>query len=108
VHALWSAGESWFLQPEEMELLNEHNKDFEVIDPIEDLITNGLDWNSPEHYWNWRTATDVLMKLGRQHPTKSDTTKAATIIRRMNRGQTKRTGTARLLYVPDTLMTPLR
>jgi putative DNA primase/helicase len=108
VHAMWAAGESWFLQPEEMELLNEHNKDFEVIDPIEDLITNGLDWNSPDHYWNWRTATDVLMKLGRQQPTKSEVTKAGTIVRGLNGGRSKRITAARLLYVPDTLMTPLR
>lgn len=108
VHALWRDGESWFLQPEEMELLNEHNRDFEVIDPIEDLISNGLDWQSTEHYWNWRTATDVLMKLGRQQPTKSDVTKAATIIRKLNSGRSKRTTAARLLYVPDTVVTPLR
>lgn len=106
VHALWAAGESWFLQPDEMELLNEHNKDFEVIDPIEDLITNGLRWKDSEFEWHWRTATEVLTSLGRQNCSKADVTKAGTIIRNMNGGRAKRSGTSRLLFVPDTFSTP--
>jgi putative DNA primase/helicase len=106
VHSLWAAGESWFLQPDEMELLNEHNKDFEVIDPIEDLITNGLRWKDEPYNWNWRTATEVLMSLGRHNSTKADVTKAGTIIRNMNGGKAKRTGQQRLLYVPDAFRTP--
>lgn len=106
VHGLWAAGESWFLRPDEMELLNEHNKDFEVIDPIEDLITNGLRWKDDEYDWSWRTATDVLMSLGRQNSSKADVTKAGTIIRNMNGGKAKRTGQQRLLFVPDTFRTP--
>lgn len=108
VHSLWAGGETWFLQPEEMELLNEHNKDFEVIDPIEDLITNGLRWKDEQYNWKWRTATDVLMSLGRQNSTKADVTKAGTIMRNMNGGKAKRTGQQRLLYVPDTFRTPLQ
>lgn len=108
VHSLWAGGETWFLQPEEMELLNEHNKDFEVIDPIEDLITNGLRWKDEHYNWKWRTATDVLMSLGRQNSTKADVTKAGTIMRNMNGGKAKRTGQQRLLFVPDTFRTPLQ
>ena len=106
VHALWEAGESWFLQPDEMELLNEHNKDFEVIDPIEDLIANGLRWKDNQFDWHWRTATDVLASLGRANCTKSEVTKAGTIIRDMNGGKAKRTGQSRMLLVPDTFKTP--
>lgn len=106
VHSLWAGGESWFLQPDEMELLNEHNKDFEVIDPIEDLITNGLRWKDEPYNWTWRTATDVLMSLGRHNSTKADVTKAGTIIRNMNGAKAKRTGQQRLLYVPDAFRTP--
>ncbi|CAB4200501.1 Archaeal primase DnaG/twinkle, TOPRIM domain [uncultured Caudovirales phage] len=107
VHSLWEAGETWFLQPDEMELLNEHNKDFEVIDPIEELITNGLRWRDGQVDWNWRSATDVLASLGRVNSTKSDVTKAGTIIRNMNGGKAKRHGQSRLLHVPDTYRTPL-
>jgi putative DNA primase/helicase len=108
VHSLWAAGETWFLQPDEMALLNEHNKDFEVIDPIEDLVTNGLRWKDEPFDWTWRTATDVLMSLGRQNSSKADVTKAGTIMRSMNGGKAKRTGQQRLLLVPDTFRTPLQ
>ena len=101
VHFLWQAGESWFLTPDEMAMLNEHNREFEVIDPIEDLITNGLRWDSPEIEWSWRTATEVLVALGRQNCSKSDVTRAGFIIRRLNGDQCKRSGAARILRVPD-------
>ncbi len=102
---LFLAGESWFLTPEELDLLNAHNEDFTVIDPIEDLITNGLRWSDPEMEWKWRTATDVLVTLGRQNCSKTDVTKAGIIMRRLNGDRSKRTGSARLLLVPDTLVT---
>jgi len=107
VHSLWEGGETWFLEPAEMELLNEHNKDFEVIDPIEELISSGLRWNDDNFNWSWRTATDVLSSLGRPNSTKSDVTKAGTIIRSLNGGRAKRTGQSRMLMVPDTFRTPL-
>lgn len=105
VHDLWAKGESWFLQPDEMELLNEHNKDFEVVDPIEDLITNGLRWRDDEFEWKWRTPTEVLMTLGRQNCSKAETTKAGIILRKLNGDKAKRTERARLLLVPDAFRT---
>ena len=106
VHRMWEAGESWFLQPDEMEMLNDHNKDFEVIDPIEDLISHGLRWKDDQFDWQWKTATEVLSSLGRGNCSKSEVTKAGTIIREMNGGKSKRTGQSRLLLVPDTFRTP--
>ena len=106
VHKLWEAGESWFLQPNEMDLLNAHNKDFEVLDPIEELIGSGLNWDDDSFNWSWRTATDVLSSLGRPNSTKSDVTKAGTIIRAMNGGNAKRSGQSRLLLVPGAMRTP--
>lgn len=105
VHALWLSGESWFLEPDEMMLLNEHNKEFEVVDPIEDLITNGLAWEAPELSWKWMTPTEVLVSLGRANCSKSEATKAGIILRRLNGDRSRRTVSARLLLVPDTLMT---
>lgn len=107
VHGLWAAGESWFLQPGEMELLNEHNKDFEVLDPIEEMITSGLRWKDDKSDWAWRTATEVLQGLGRPNATKSEVTKAGTIIRSLNGGKARRSGESRTLLVPDTFRTPL-
>lgn len=102
VHALWEGGESWFLKPDEMDLLNVHNKDFEVIDPIEELITTRLPWTEGEYGWRWRSATDVLISLGQQRCTKAEATKAGIIIRKLNGDRSKRSGNSRLLFVPDT------
>ena len=95
-------GESWFLTPAELDMLNEHNEEFTVIDPIEDLITRNLRWSDQKSDWKWTTATDVLVTLGRGNCTKAEVTKAGIIIRKLNGDACKRTGNARLLLVPDT------
>jgi len=99
---LYLPGESWFLTAQELETLNSHNEDFLVIDPIEDLITKKLRWNDPKSAWNWTTATEVLVTLGRQNCTKAEVTKAGLVLRKLNGDAWKRTGAARLLLVPDT------
>lgn len=97
---LYLPGESWFLTPEELDALNTHNEEFTVIDPIEDLITNSLDWSATISEWIWRTPTEALMAVGKQNPTKADSTKAGMIIRKLNGGLMKRGKNTRLLHVP--------
>jgi putative DNA primase/helicase len=103
---LFVPGESWFLTASEMALLNDHNEDFTVIDPIEELITNGLKWSDPRPMWRWRSATEVMVSLGKLNCSKAEVTKGGIVMRRLNGEQSKRTGNTRLLYVPDTSMTP--
>jgi putative DNA primase/helicase len=55
--------------------------------------------------WKWRTATEVLMDCGLSRPSKSDSTRAAMIIRKLNGDESKRTASSRLLLAPDVLMT---
>jgi putative DNA primase/helicase len=99
--SLYQRGESWFLTPEEFAALNEHNADFQVADPIEDLITHGLRWDQPRDLWDWRTATDVLTDLGRKNCAKADVTRAGILIRGLNGNSSRRTAVARLLLVPS-------
>lgn len=96
----YKAGASWFLLPEEMDLLNEHNKGFEVIDPIEEIITNGLDWASPDTIWDWKSATQVLTDLGRDTPTQAEATRAAHVIRAKNGRRSRKANGTRALLVP--------
>jgi putative DNA primase/helicase len=103
---LYRPGESWFLTTSEMALLNDHNEDFTVIDPIEELITSGLKWSDPRSMWKWRSATEVMVSLGKLNCSKAEVTKGGIIIRKLNGEQSKRTGNTRLLFVPDTSMTP--
>lgn len=100
VLTLYQAGESWFLSGDEFTGLNEQNKSFEVIDPIEELISSWLEWSDPPAVWRWSSATDVLRELGFERPSVSDSTKAALFIRARNGGVSKRTGQARLMHVP--------
>lgn len=100
VFELFQAGETWFLMPEEMASLNEHNKDFEVRDPIEERIRSRLDWASPDVTWRWCTVTDVLAEIGIDRPTHGDVTKAGNMIRSMNGGQSKKSNGLRLLLAP--------
>ena len=97
---LFVPGESWFLTPAEMDMLNDHNKGFEVVDPIEELIAKGLDWNDPHAEWEWRSATEVLMALGRDTPSQAEATRAAHVIRARNGKNSRKFAGTRQLYVP--------
>jgi putative DNA primase/helicase len=97
---LFLLGESWFLTPAEMDMLNDHNKGFEVVDPIEELIAKGLDWNDPHAIWEWRSATEVLMALGRDTPSQAEATRAAHVIRSRNGKNSRKYAGTRQLYVP--------
>lgn len=97
---IYRSGEKWYLLPEEMALLNDANKSFEVIDPIAERIETRLKWKSDEVLWQYRTATDVLISVGIDRPTQSEATRAANLIRSLNGGRGKRTASGRLLLVP--------
>lgn len=96
----YQQGASWFLSPEEMAMLNDHNRDYEVIDPIEERLSSRLDWEEPQTLWSWRSATDVMQDLGFDKPSKADVTQCGHLIAARNGGQRKRSAAGRLLLVP--------
>lgn len=100
VYELLQQGDSYYLTGEEMDALNSHNEDFQVIDPIDERIQSRLLWDAPEIEWHWLTATEVLIKLGIDKPTQSEATKAAHCIRKMNGGIGRKANGRNLLYVP--------
>lgn len=106
VYELYKAGEGWYLLPEEMAWLNESNADFEVIDPIAELIQTGLVWGDPPHAWRWVPVSDVLRELGIDRPTISESTKAAHVIRTLNGKRSKKTGGIRLIACPNRRWVP--
>lgn len=94
-------GASWFLSPDEMALLNDHNKDYEVIDPIEERINSRLAWDEDPRYWLWKTATDIVHDLGYDKPNKADVTQCGQLIAAKNGDKRKRGSKGeRLLLVP--------
>lgn len=100
VLTLYQAGEPFYLQPEEMTALNDHNESFMATDPIEERILSRLDWSAPELAWRWMTATEALETIGLERANMGDTVKASTAIRKHNGGQSKRMKGKNLLFVP--------
>ena len=101
VLTIYRGGEPWTLQDGEHQGLEGHNKTFEVVDPIEELIGSGLRWSEPQAAWRWRSATEILVELGRDTCSQSDATRAAYIIRARNGGLSRRTGNQRQLLAPE-------
>lgn len=100
VLTLYRAGEPWFLQADEFDGMTESNAAFEVVDPIDELITTGLRWGDATSDWRWRSATEVLRELGRDTPTQAEATRAAHVIRKLNGKRSRKANGARTLYVP--------
>jgi len=97
---LYRGGEAHFLTPGEMDALNEHNASFMAAEPVDEKISGGFDWSSPQATWRWMTATDALRDVGIDRPTRGETTSAAMTIRALNGGIARRSGGRNLLMVP--------
>lgn len=103
VYDLYKQGERHHLKPEESALLESGNEEYMAIDPIEERLLKMLDWESPQSTWSWNQATAVLMDCGLDKPTRAESTKAASFIRKMNGGQGKYEKRRRVLLVPPKL-----
>lgn len=102
---LYQAGESWYLSAEEMALLNEHNKDHEVLDPIRERLQSKLSWNEPRGVWRWVSATDLMAEIGFDRPTRADVTQCGQVMLELNGGQHKKSNGRRLTLAPPKLTT---
>lgn len=99
-YAMWRAGEGYYLTPEEMAELNEHNEAYTAVDPVEDRILTRLDWAAPVASWRWCTATDILIDVGIDRPTRADATTCAAKMRKLNGDQGRRSNGKNLLLTP--------
>lgn len=100
VYSLYRQGETYYLQPGEMECLNTHNEEFSVSDPIVERLEHRLDWQADHSLWEWKSATEILIDLGMDRPTQSDVTKAAQLILSRNGKNTKRSARGRTMLTP--------
>lgn len=100
VREIWMGGEGYYLNTDEMGELNHSNEDFSAIDPTEERIQTGLDWGAPELEWRWITATEALLAAGVDRPTRGDANAAASVIRRLNGGQGRRSNGKTVLLAP--------
>ena len=72
-----------------------------AIDPTEEILTAGLDWDSDMSTWRWVQATEALIEAGVDRPTRGDALKAASFIRKRNGDQGRRYAGRRELLTPQ-------
>jgi putative DNA primase/helicase len=104
VHGLYASGFGHYLTIDELNALNDHNDNFTASDPVEDVLSNHLDWDISETFWSWKSATDILKEAGFDRPTKPDVNSCANLLRKLNGNKTKRTNNSRLLFVPPSVI----
>lgn len=93
----------WWLTKEEEEELARQNWQFEAPNPVEELLTQGLDWEIAREFWCEMTATEALIEAGFIGiPRPGDAMKAARVLRKLTGTTSKRGGhdRARLWCVP--------
>jgi len=98
---LYKNKEQWFLNKEEIELLNIHNEEFTAMDEISEKILEELDWDSNPETWSPRTATQVLEMVGIKNTGKGATSKAGQVIAKRNGNLRKIRNGVRRWLVPS-------
>lgn len=93
-------GESHRLLPDELDALNAHNDQYLAIDPVEERLLAGLDWDATQDRWRWEQATEILIECGVDRPQRGDALTAASIIRKLNGDVSRRNKGRRQLWCP--------
>jgi len=99
VKTWFDAGETWHFNQQEQLSLNQHNSQFEVVDPVSEKILSKFDFQNMVKT-SWLTATRIAELALFDRPTKGDVQRVSTVVRRLNGNQAKCSGGHRLLCVP--------
>lgn len=99
VATLYRSGERWWLERDEEAGLEEVNKDHEAVDPLEELLLQRFDWKRAG-IGKEMTATDVLLLLGFERPSKAQATDCSRLLQKMTGGPPRRTASKRLFRMP--------
>lgn len=98
VHAMYQNGDGWFLSGDEMDLLNQHNSDFETADPIEMMIREKFDFNLPCH--RKLTVMEILKEIGIEKPSRRELNECGTAIRRVTKSDGRRSNGKKVWEMP--------
>lgn len=106
IQQLWSevktwydAGETWHFSQQEQISLNQHNSQFEVLDPVVEKIQMKFNFGDMTKT-TWLTATRIAEISGIDRPGRSELTRVSSTVKALNGNQFKRTNGLRLLLVP--------
>lgn len=95
---LYDNKEPWLLTRDEHSILTKSNKEFEEIDPLEEMLIKKYNFALPLNVWE--SSTEILINLGYSKPTQSETTRMAMIVRKHNGDLGKTSAAGRLLALP--------
>jgi predicted P-loop ATPase len=95
----YEAGETWHFNQQEQLLLNQHNSQFEIVDPVAEKIMSKFDFQNMAKT-SWLTATRIAELAVFDRPTKGEVQRVSTVVRGLNGNQAKCSGGRRLLLVP--------
>lgn len=97
----FNAGERWWLERDEEAQLEVVNEQHGQTDPIEEMILARFDWRCDRlAAYIEMTATDVLLAIGQDRPTKSQATQCGNILRKLTGRDARRTSKGRFYLMP--------
>ena len=99
VKTWFNAGETWHFNQQEQLLLNQHNSQFEVVDPILEKVMGRFNFQNMAKT-SWLTATRIAELVLFDQPKKGEVQRVSTVVRRLNGNKAKCSGGKRLLCVP--------
>lgn len=99
VAAMFRDGERWWLERDEEAALEGVNREHEAIDPLEEMLAQRFDWNRKGE-GKEMTATDVLLHVGFDRPTKTQATDCSRLLQKLTGEKPRRTATKRLFKMP--------
>ncbi|MDT0594546.1 VapE domain-containing protein [Glaciecola petra] len=76
-------GERHYLDEQELSLLNSQNKEFTQIDPVLEIATNKLNWQSDQKFWSWKTSTQIAQLLNLDASKKAEINKMLNAIKQL-------------------------
>lgn len=86
------------------DLIIEHDlKNKTFINPdshIEKLVLENFDWNKPSYEWRWLQASQLLIELGFDNPSKHQASVLASVIKQKNCNTSKKSNGKKLLLCP--------
>lgn len=99
VGVLFKNGERWWLERDEEAALEGVNREHEAIDPLEELLLQKFDWMQGG-FGQEMTATDVLLAVGFDRPSKSQATDCSRLLQKLTGDKPRKSGSRRLFKMP--------
>lgn len=92
-------GEQHHLTVDENNALGKLNTEHEAVDPVEEMISSAFKWDEALRTQRM-TASDVLIAIGFDKPTKVQATHASKVLKKMTGGDPKKSGGSRFFEMP--------